>query len=365
MRPLAGGILALTVATLLGCTGKVRSEADFTTPVYTPRYAVGFEILAPDDSTSTERLLVTRSAWQGEGGARTVLTVDSVPARRIVAMSSTHVAMLDALGVADRIVGVSGKRFISTPSVAERLDEIADVGYDGNIDYEKLAGIRPDLVTLYGVNGASSMEGKLKELGIPYVYIGDYMEETPLGKAEWLRFVAELTGRQQTADSLMAEIAARYNSLAELAAGASDRPPVMLNMPVGDQWYLPTPGGYMPRLIADAGGKYLFESDEMKTSVPVDFETAYRLLSAADIWLNPGNVTDMASLRTLAPKLSDTRPVAYGKVYNNNARLTPGGGNDFWESSIVKPDEVLADLIAIIHPELLPDRELYYYREVR
>ncbi|MBD5214461.1 MAG: ABC transporter substrate-binding protein [Bacteroidales bacterium] len=359
------GFLPALAAILLGCNGVQRSESDYTMTAYEPVYASGFEIKAPQDSTDGSRLLVTRSAWQGDGAPQTELVVDGRPAMRLVAMSSSHVAMLDALGVADCIVGVSGKQFLSTPAVVDRLDQVADVGYDGNIDYEKLVAVDPDIVLLYGVNGASSMEGKLNELGIPFVYVGDYMEETPLGKAEWLRFLAEIVGRQQRADSLLSEIALRYTELERLASAAAGRPSVMLNMPVGDQWFLPTPGGYMPRLIADAGGRYLFATDDSRTSVPVDFEAAFEMLSRADIWLNPGMATDLESIAQLAPKLSQVPAVAAGSVYNNNARTTPAGGNDFWESSAVHPDVVLADLIAIIHPELLPDRELYYFRHLR
>ncbi len=359
------GLLALLAAITLGCSGTRQADSGYTVTAYEPRHAVGFEILATPDSADQSRMLVTRSAWQGDGAGRTSLIVDGTPAMRLVAMSSSHVAMLDALGVADRIVGVSGKGFISTPSVASRIDAIADVGYDGNIDYEKLVSVRPDIVLLYGVNGASSMEGKLRELGIPFVYIGDYMEETPLGKAEWLRFVAEIVGEQHRADSIVRTVSERYDSLRQRVADVRVRPAVMLNMPVGDQWYLPTPGGYMPRLIADAGGSYLFESDDSRTSVPVDFETAYSLLAQADLWLNPGSATALSAISVSAPKLAGLPVVARGDVYNNNARLTPGGGNDFWESSAVRPDIVLADLIAIIHPELLPGRELYYFRHLR
>ncbi|MDE5607510.1 MAG: ABC transporter substrate-binding protein [Muribaculaceae bacterium] len=359
------GLLLIIAVITTGCGDTKKSDAEFTETVYEPVHAVGFEIKATPDPDDSSRLLVTRSAWQGDGAARTSIVVDGTPAERIVAMSSSHVAMLDALGVSDRIVGVSGKGFLSTPSVVTRIDEIADVGYDGNIDYEKLISVRPDIILLYGVNGASSMESKLRELGIPFVYIGDYMEETPLGKAEWLRFLAEIVGKQQLADSLMSEVSQRYADLVSLVSGVDRRPSVMLNMPVGDQWYLPTPGGYMPRMINDAGGRYMFESDDPRTSVPVDFETAYSMLSGADLWLNPGGASDLTSIAVLAPKLAGMPAVADGKVFNNNARLTPGGGNDFWESSAVHPDIVLADLISIIHPELLPDRELYYFRRLQ
>lgn len=90
--------------------------------------------------------------------------------------------MLDAVGAANTVVGVSGIEYISNPEIQARRDSIGDVGYEGNINYELLLSLDPDLVLLYGVSGESSMEGKLRELGIPFMYVGDYLEESPLGR---------------------------------------------------------------------------------------------------------------------------------------------------------------------------------------
>ena len=364
MKLIYAAALPVVLFALASCGPQRGGEEAFDRAVYAPRHAVGFEIRATSDADDPARLLVTRSPWQGSE-AESVYRHDGADAERIVVMSSSHVAMLDALGAADRIVGVSGKDFISTPSVEARLDSIGDVGYEGNVDYERLVSLRPDVVMLYGVNGASSMEGKLRELGIPYVYIGDYMEESPLGKAEWMRFIAEIVGKTAVADSLMSEMSEKYSQLRGLAATATDRPSVMLNMPYGDAWYLPTPGGYMPQLIADAGGRYLYDVEDSRTSVPVDYELAYALLNRADVWLNTGSATTFAELGAAAPKLASVSGANGLRVYNNNARLTRGGGNDFWESSAVHPDRVLADLIAILHPDMLPDHQLYYYRRLQ
>ena len=113
--------------------------------------------------------------------------------------------MLDALGQADRVVGVSGRNYISNKYVTTHPEAVADIGFDGNIDYELLLAQRPDLVLLFGVSGASGMESKLLEMGIPFCYIGEYLEESPLGKAEWLVAIAEITdSREKRRSSLRA-----------------------------------------------------------------------------------------------------------------------------------------------------------------
>lgn len=185
---------------MLGCKGeKSASLGDFDKEIYTPRYASGFDIKGADGRESV--IISVKNPWQGADSVSSRLFIsrngESAPegfdgqiikdaAKRVVAMSSTYVAMLHAIDADSCVVGVSGIDFISNPYIQAHRDEIGDVGYDGNINYEILMSLDPDLVLLYGVSGASAMEGKLKELGIPFLYVGEYVEEDPLGKAEWI-----------------------------------------------------------------------------------------------------------------------------------------------------------------------------------
>lgn len=370
--------LLLLPVLLCGCRGANSTTAAFDTDVYTPTEARGFSIKKSGQGEST--LLTVSSPWQDAGDASYQLLVlrdgQSTPdgydgavvngeARRIVAMSSTQVAMLEALGVADRLVGVSGIDFITTPSVRDRRDSIADVGYDTNIDYERLLMARPDLVLLYGVNGSNAMEPKLREMGIPYIYIGEYVEQSPLGKAEWLVALGELTGRRDKAIELYRSVSERYNTIKEKAAGLP-RPRVMINAPYGDSWLMPSPDNYAARLIRDAGGQYvLADRKGSNATFPIDMEEAYLLASDADVWLNTGNASTREEFAAEVPRFVDTKPFVSGRLYNNTARRTPGGGNDFYETAVVEPDVLLADLVSILHPDALPDHRLKYYMEIK
>ena len=374
-------ILLLLTATTLGCGSRppVSLEA-FDQPILTPHYATGFEIVGADGSQST--LLRSKNPWQGARDVETTLFIarngEQAPvgydgpvveagARRIVCMSSTYVAMLDALGAADRVVGVSGLNNITNAYVTAHRDQIGDVGYDGNIDYELLVALQPDLVLLYGVNGASPMETKLRELQIPYAYISDYLEESPLGKAEWLIAVAELLDLRTEGLKLFETIPARYEALrARAAAAATPRPHVMINTPYGDSWFMASRGSYVARLIADAGGDYVYTDNTSNRSLPIDLEKAYLLASEADVWINVGSYTSLEELRKQLPKFANVPCVQHGAVYNCDRRTNSTGGNDYWESGVVRPDIVLQDLIGIFHPEVLesPAPELYYYRRL-
>ena len=241
------------------------------------------------------------------------------------------------------------------------------MGYEGNINYELLLSLDPDLVLLYGVNGASSMEGKLKELDIPFMYVGDYLEESPLGKAEWLVALSEVIGKRAEGEKVFAEIPVRYNVLKKkVADNILDAPSVMLNTPYGDSWFMPSTESYVARLIKDAGGDYIYKKNTGNASAPIDLEEAYMLTAQADMWLNAGSAASLGELKSQFPKFTNTRCVRNGAVYNCNKRLNAAGGNDYWESGVVRPDVVLHDLIAIMHPEALDenDRELHYYQRL-
>lgn len=373
-------MLMLCLSLLVGCHGGSSHSASIVPPdsvIYTPLHAGGFCISGWKNSPNT--LITVFNPWQGGDGDdySTLLIVrddNDVPAgyegqvihgdaQRIVTMSSTHIAMLDALGENQRIAGVSGKRFISSPALARRQDKVADVGYDGNIDYEALVASQPDLVLLYGVTGPSNMEDKLAMLNIPYIYIGDYLEQHPLGKAEWVVALGEITGCRDKAISLYDSIPSRYNRLAETLDKAGLSPvKVMLNTPYGGAWWMPASDSYMIRLIKDAGGKYVFSPTlSGNSSEAIDTEKAYSLVDETDFWLNPGTCRTLDELISQLPRLKNAPCVKSGRVWNNNRITTSSGGNDFFESGIMHPDLVLADLIHIFHPEVFPDEYTPHY----
>ncbi|MCM1139720.1 MAG: ABC transporter substrate-binding protein [Muribaculum sp.] len=367
--------IILLCCLLVSCGGNKSSKIeDFTEDFYTPQYSSGFDIKGADGKESV--IVSTKNTWQGAEDVTTQLFVarnnENVPegfdgqmlngdAKRIVAMSSTHIAMLDAVDADYTVVGVSGIDYISNPDIQARKDIIGDVGYEGNINYELLLSLDPDLVLLYGVNGASSMEGKLKELGIPYMYVGDYLEESPLGKAEWLVAMSEVVGKRAEGEKVFEEIPQRYNALKNKVSEANlESPEIMVNIPYGDSWSMPSTESYVARLMVDAGGDYIYKKNTGNSSMPIDLEEAYKLTSEADMWLNVGMANSLEDLKGMSPKFIDTQCFISGNVYNNNLRTNAAGGNDYYESGVVNPDIVLRDLIKIFHPELISEDFVYY-----
>lgn len=374
------GLFVLAI-TIVSCGGNGNSSVStYADSIYLPEYASGFRILGAEGSSSV--IIESVNPWQGADSVVTRLFIardgEEPPqgfegqviegdARRIVAMSSTHIAMLDVIGETARVVGVSGMDFISNDAVRSCRDSIGDVGYDGNVNYELLLSLQPDIILLYGTNGASGMEPKLKELGIPYVYIGEYLENSALGKAEWIAAVAEIVGKRNEGIKAFSAIPERYNAIREKAADClkhTSRPKVMINLPYGDSWFMAPTGSYLVRLIEDAGGDYIYKKNNSNESRPIDLEEAFMLVSASDKWINVGQTRSLDELRKNYPKFAATKPVLSGEVYNTTGRVAANGANDYWERGVVEPDVVLRDMVMIFHPELA-DSDLVYYEKLK
>ena len=376
-------VAVLCALVFVACAGEpARSLEEFSTVVYEPSYATGFDISGAEGAAST--LITVRNPWQGAEGVEKRLFIsregERAPegfegqviegsAERVVCMSSTYVAMIDAIGCTERVVGVSGIDFIYNSRVREAASEgrVHDVGHDSNINFELLLTLRPDVVLIYGVAGENGVaNAKLDELNIPYLYLGDYVEESPLAKAEWTVVVAEILGVRERGEELFAGIESRYLELRKrVEESASERPTVMFNTPYRDTWYMPSSRSYAVRIVEDAGGRYIYDGNHGTASQPIDLELAYVLTREADYWINVGQYATLEDLRRDNPRFVGAKAVREGRVYSSDRRATAKGGSDFWESAVVNPDVVLRDLVAILHPELnLVSEELTYYKRI-
>ena len=369
--PMAGFLMAVLL-TLSTCHGPGIPPA----PDSNLAYANGFRI----EEAGAFRILHVINPWQGSRTIRFqyILTDDpsqvpdslkhhpviTIPVHRVVCMSTTHVAMMDALGESLAIVGISGSDYITHPGLRSRMEqgEVKDVGADQTLNYELILSLRPDLVMAYGIGSdVSGMVKRLDDLGIPVVLNADYLEDQPLGKTEWIRFVASFFGRDREADSIFRSVTSAYLRYRDLVSDVGTKPTVMTGLPWKDTWYIPGGRSFAAAYIRDAGGTYLWEELDSREAVPLDLEAIYARAATADIWINCGAAGSLAEIGRTDERLMNFRPVGTGRVFNNNARLNPAGGNDFWESGVMAPHLVLEDLISIFHPCKLPEHELVYY----
>jgi iron complex transport system substrate-binding protein len=340
--------------------------------IYKPKYAQGFSLYRSNDTT----VLKVTNPWQfaSEVEFNYILTPNAspkalneikIPVTKAVCMSTTHVAFISALDKTSSISGISGLRHVSDSSVIAmgKNNRIVDIGYDSNLSYELIFSLAPDVVFAYGVQGEFSIiEKKLNELGIKVVYFGEYMEDTPLGKAEWIIAMSAFFNEQQHAGQIFERIETNYNEVKK-TVDVERKPKVMFNVPYKDTWYMPGTKSYMVKFINDAGAEYIYPDNEGRNSYPMSIEKAYSIAQDADFWLIGNSSKSLAELKNTDARMSDIPAFKAKKIYNSNLRANDWG-DDFWESGIVKPDIILKDLIKIFHPEFIPDYNLYYYRHL-
>jgi iron complex transport system substrate-binding protein len=295
--------------------------------------------------------------------------VIEVPVRSLVALSTTYLPHLVSLGLTDRLVGLDSLLWATTPEVVARIEagELVEVGGGSAVNLELLLEMEPGLVMAYGI-GIPEYDAHplLIEAGIPVALNGDFVEQDPLGRTEWMKFIAFFFNKEGEADRLFNEVVDSYNATAALAAGVTARPTVFLSSIYDGTWWMPGGDSYTARLLVDAGADYLWADSAEVGSSPVDFETVFEKAGNADFWLNPDNSfwNSQADVLQSDERYAEFAAVANGHLYNNNALVNANGGNAFYESGAAHPDVVLMDLVKILHPELLPDHELVYYKVV-
>lgn len=344
------------------------------------RYASGFDVNVYESFS----ILHVFDPWQNSKGVSfsyvlaedPAMVPDSLshlvyiqtPVKRVITLSTTHVAMIDQLGEEESIKGVSGSGFIFNTKLRNRIEagELRDVGYDQGLSYESIVDLKPDVLFMYGVEGSvMASSQKLAELNVPVVFCGDYLEAHPLGKAEWIRFFALFYKRELEAGRFFHRIDSLYHEHKALAETVREKPLVLTGLPWKDTWYIAGGNSFASRFIEDAGGHYLWADHPSSQAIPMDLESVYSRAVNAEIWINPGAASSLKMLRDFDERFKKLEVMQSGRIYNNIARINASGGNDYWESGSARPDRVLQDLIKVFHPDLMADHRFIYYRQLK
>ena len=289
------------------------------------------------------------------------------PVERVVLLSTTHIGFIEKLGFESSIIGVSGKDFVTNPLVRKGIEQglVKDVGYDQNLNYESLLQMKPDLVMAYGIGSdVAAHLSKMKDLNIPVVINAEYLEETPLGRAEWLVFTGSFYYQTDHAQQVFNQIVIEYDSLKSLVSGNRRQPIVLTGLPYKDNWWVPGGKSYMANLIADAGGDYLWKDNSSRESFVVSLENAIVKATLADLWINTGQTNSIQDILESDERFKIIPALQKGMVYNDNKQMNPSGGNEVWETGAANPQDLLRDLIHIFHPEIKGDTNFHYYQKL-
>jgi iron complex transport system substrate-binding protein len=289
------------------------------------------------------------------------------PVQRIVCLSTTHIGFIDALGEISSLKGLSGTDFVSNIEVLQLIADkkIVDVGYDQNINHELVLSLQPDVVMAYGVGGeVSSYINKLRDLGITVILNGEYLEENPLAKAEWVKYVGALYEKDSIASNYFNNISERYLQIKSDADSVKNRPKVLTGLPWKEAWWMAGGNSNLAALIKDAGGEFLWSENSSREAFVVSIEDVFVRSEKADLWINCGVANSVSDLLSIDSRFSNLLPLKNRRIYNNNKRMSAGGGNDYWESGVVRPDLILADLVKIFHPDKIKEKDFYYYKKI-
>jgi len=376
-------LLLITCLIIGGCNGKKTSFHDVGIAEKSAEHAIsfakGFSLKAEGQNT----VLTVRNPWQHANGVEfryilsdTVTSSEKIdehswliktPVRSVICLSTTHIGFIEYLNEISSVSGISGKAYIVNDEIQAGIKNgrIADVGFDENLNYELILKLEPDLVFAYGVSIAiTNTVKKLNELGIPVILIGEYLEQEPLAKMEWVKAFAACYGQQGQVTQKFDSTVTRYKGLVKLAANVKSKPDVLLGLPWRGNWYISGSRSYIARLVKDAGGKYSWDHLDFNESRPIGLEKIYEKALTADLWLNPGEALSKKDILSVDERFGNLPSFINDQVFNNNNLLAESGGNAFYESGVVEPDIILSDLIYILHPQLLPSYRLKYYRKL-
>lgn len=294
-------------------------------------------------------------------------TTVQVPLKTVVVTSTTHIPSLEALGVENTLVGFPSTDFISSEKVRARIDagKVKEAGANESLNTEVMIDLAPDAIVGFSISSNNKSLTTLEKSGLKVLYNGDWTEQTPLGKAEWIKFFGALYDQEDKADKLFADIEKGYNEALVLAQKATSRPTVLSGAMFQDHWYLPQGGSWAALFLKDAKSDYLWAESEGIGSLNLAFETVLDKAENADYWIGPSQFTTFKEMTDANPHYAQFKAFKTKNVYSYSSKKGAKGGLIYYELAPNRPDLVLKDLIAIFHPDLLPGYQTYFFEKLK
>jgi len=339
------------------------------------RYAKGFSISHFTNYTQ----IIVRNPWDSTHILEKYILVDrnaempanlpegvivKVPVQRAAICSSVHIGMWNQLGKINDVVAVCEPKYIDFEVIKKGLasGKIIDLGMATSINIEKLVSIAPDVLVVSPYE--NNTHDRFKNSGIAVIKDASYMEESPLGRSEWIKFEAAFTGEDALAEKIFNDIEKRYQSLCTQVLRTKNRPTVFTEKKFGDSWYISGGNSYIGRFLKDAGANYMWADMKNAGSVPLSFEKVFTKAINADYWLikyndSQSNLT-YKQLATEYELYANFKAFKKKNIFAMNSATCP-----FYEESPMEPDVVLADLVSIFHPEIMLDYKPKYYFKIQ
>ena len=289
-----------------------------------------------------------------------------IPIKSIVVTSTTHIPALELLGVEVTLVGFPNTDYVSSVKTRKLINagKVRDVGVNESLNTEVLIDMKPDLIVSFGLNNSNPTLDNLQKSGLSVMFNGDWTEQSPLGKAEWIKFFGSLYGLDSKANTIFSEIENEYNTTLSLAKKAASKPTVLCGAMYQEQWYVPQGESWASLFLKDAQSNYLWADTKGNGSLAVPFETILEKAQNADFWIAPGDFSSLKQMSDSNPHYIQFTSFKNKKVYSYSVNKGAKGGIIYFEWSPTRPDWVLKDLIKIFHPELLPNHKLFFFQKL-
>ncbi|MFT4983914.1 MAG: iron complex transport system substrate-binding protein [Flavobacterium sp.] len=293
-------------------------------------------------------------------------TTIQIPVKSIVVTSTTHVPALEMLGVERTLIGFPNTDYISSEKTRKRIDagKVREVGKNENLNTEVLIDMQPDLIVGFGLNKSNPSLDILQKSGLKVMFNGDWVEQSPLGKAEWIKFFGALYGLDSKANSVFSEIEKEYNTTLALAKKATRKPTVLSGAMFQDQWYVPQGDSWAALFLKDAHADYLWRDTKGTGSASLPFEVILEKAQQAEFWIAPGDFSSLKQMSDSNPHYQEFESFKNKKVYSYALNKGAKGGILYFEWSPTRPDWVLKDFIKIFHPELVPNHTLFFFQKL-
>lgn len=366
-------LLLLCVACIsIQCTSKKKEKTN-TAPIASAiKYAKGFNII---EENGQKILIINKPFYNTDKVFRYTLSNKTnlskntlkVPLQKFVVTSTTHIPMLELLNTEDRLIGFPHTKYISSEKTRRLVENghITELGNEQSMNTEKLLDLEPELVVGFSLNANNKTYSNIQKLGIPVLYHGGWLEETPLGRAEWIKFFGVLTGKEKAADSIFKVIENNYLSAKTIAQKNTQSPTILSGSLFKDVWNVPAGESFIATFLKDANLNYLWKDTKGTGSLSLSFESVLEKGKNADYWIGSGLYASKEQLLKSNANYTEFDAVHKNRVYSIGKRRGPTGGLIYFELAPVRPDLVLKDLIKITNPKLLPDYELNFFDQLK
>jgi iron complex transport system substrate-binding protein len=291
---------------------------------------------------------------------------NQIPFKKIIILNASMMGYISELNAENLVIGVSSPEYIYSERIHNLLlrGKIQNVGNEQKYDVEKIISLKPDAIFTNYIASFDNTYQLLKNNGIQVIFLDEYMEQKPLEKTAYIKLFGKLFGKDKQAESKYQEVEKNYNELKALALKSKEKPTILANEMYGSVWYLPGGKTSVANYIVDANGDYVLKNNSDEKAVTMSFEEVFAKSDGVKYWINAGNHTSKKEMLNMNPYYGKLNVFNKGKIYVLTGKAKEKA-NDFFESGVVRSDLVLKDYIKIFHPELLPDYQLTYMKELQ